>query len=380
MVNVRRIGWLVGILLVVGQAGGILARGTGDAGYRRVTGPCRFEFPRDHGTHPGYRTEWWYYTGSLKAEDGARFGFQLTFFRRQLRPSADRRQWPQPSSAWRTDQVYLAHAALTDVEGAQHYQAEDMSRGALGLAGAENRDNGVRVFVRDWETVIGPRFHQLTKTGDDFGFQLRLEPVKAPVAHGDRGYSRKGTDPARASCYYSFTRMEATGTIRVKDRRLKVTGLGWMDHEYSTAPLEPGIRGWSWFSLQLDNGAELMLFLLNLEAGGYHPASSGTLVADDGTITAVTSENFRVEALRHWTSPDSGAAYPLEWRIRLLEPSIDVKIKALVDNQEMITRQTTGVTYWEGRIDIEGRFDKQGVRGRGYMELTGTAQAMDNKL
>ncbi|MDJ0884088.1 MAG: lipocalin-like domain-containing protein [Desulfobacterales bacterium] len=351
-----------------------------DAGYRRVTGPCRFEFPRDHGAHPGYRTEWWYYTGNLTASDGSRFGFQLTFFRRQLRPSDDRRHWPEKPSAWRTNQIFLAHAALTDIDGGRHYAAEDVSRGALDLAGVEQHGSEVRVFLGNWETVVGPEAHALAMTGEDFGFNLRLEPAKAPVAHGDQGYSRKGTDPARASCYYSFTRLNTRGVILFKGRQLTVEGLSWMDHEYSTAPLEPGIRGWSWFSLQFDNGAELMLFLLNLEAGGYHPASSGTLVAADGTATPVNAKQIQAEVLRTWKSPATGAEYPLGWRLRLDGIGLDLTIQTPVDDQEMKTSQTTGVTYWEGSVAAEGRYGGQEIKGRGYMELTGATQAMDERL
>ena len=376
----RLIGWFGGLVLIVLSAAGALGQDGDDEGYRRVSGPCGFVFPRDHGAHPGYRIEWWYYTGNLAAPDGARFGFQLTFFRHQLRPSADRRQWPERSSAWRTNQIFLAHAALTDIDGDRHYFAEDMSRGALDLAGAEPRNGGVRVFLGNWETVIGPRLHRLSMTGEDFGFDLRLAPAKALVAHGDRGYSRKGTDPSRASCYYSFTRMKTEGTIHLKGRPLAVTGLSWMDHEYSTAPLEPGIRGWSWFSLQLDNGAELMLFLLNLEAGGYHPASSGTLVAADGTTTAVTSDHIQADVLRSWTSPATGAEYPLGWRLRFGDMGLDLTIQTPVDDQEMQTGKTTGVTYWEGSIAAAGRYEGQNVKGRGYMELTGRKQAMDERL
>ncbi len=365
--------------MIVLSAAGALGQDD-DAGYHRVTGPCDFEFPRDHGAHPGFRTEWWYYTGNLRDPDGARYGFQLTFFRRQLRATDERRQWPQPASAWRTDQVFLAHAALTDIDGGRHYHAEDIGRGALDLAGVENREQDVRVYLRDWEAVIGPRGHALAMTGAEFGFDLQLTPVKDLVAHGDRGYSRKGADPARASCYYSFTRMKTSGTIRFKGRRLKVEGLSWMDHEYSTAALEPGIRGWSWFSLQFDNGTELMLFLLNLKAGGYHPASSGTLVAPDGTTTAVTSDHIQAVALRQWKSPHSGAEYPLAWRLRVRQPDLDLRIATPVDDQEMITSRSTGVTYWEGSVTAQGRMAGQDVNGRGYMELTGQVQAMDDKL
>jgi predicted secreted hydrolase len=382
MMRLRHVGWRLGLLLALvavsvpaGQA-----QPTDDTGYQRVGGPCGFEFPRDHGAHPGYRTEWWYYTGNLRAQDGARFGFQLTFFRRQLRPSADRAKWPEQASAWRTNQIFLAHAALTDIEEGRHYAAEDISRGALGLAGAERQGDTVRVFLGSWATVIGPQVHELTMQDADFGFDLRLEPVKALVAHGDGGYSRKGTDPARASCYYSFTRLQTHGTIRLQGRPIGVAGLSWMDHEFSTAPLEPGIRGWYWFSIQLDNQTELMLFLLNLEDGGYHPASSGTLVGPDGRTTAIAFESIQADVLRNWTNPETGTAYPLGWRLRLHQPELDLTIQTPVDDQEMITTHSTGVTYWEGSITVEGRYGANQVSGRGYMELTGQAQGMDRKL
>ncbi len=380
MIPIRYKRWLLALLLAVISAAALPVASDDDAGYHTVTGPCDFEFPRDHGAHPGFRTEWWYYTGNLRAADGARFGFQLTFFRHQLRPADDRRQWPQPASSWRTEQIFLAHAALTDIGAGRHYQAEDIARGVLDLAGVETRAQDVRVFLRDWEAVIGPRGHALAMTGAEFGFDLHLAPAKDPVAHGDRGYSRKGTDPARASCYYSFTRLKTSGTLRLMGRRFEVEGLSWMDHEYSTAPLEPGIRGWSWFSLQFDNGMELMLFLLNLKAGGYHPASSGTLVAPDGTTTAVTSDHIQAEALRQWKSPHSDAEYPLAWRLRVRQPDLDLRIATPVDDQEMITSRSTGVTYWEGSVTAQGRMAGQDVNGRGYMELTGQVQAMDDKL
>ncbi len=380
MKRLRPIGWLLGVWLVLTAAPVGLMADKADDGYVRVAGPCGFEFPRDHGAHEGYRTEWWYYTGNLTSPEGARFGFQLTFFRRQLRPSSDRSNWPERPSAWRTDQLFLAHAALTDIDGGRHYAAEDMSRGALGLAGVETQDDAVRVFLGDWETVIEPHFHKVVMKGADFSFDLRLSPVKGPVSHGDDGYSRKGTDPERASCYYSFTRLRTDGTVRLKDRRLAVTGLSWMDHEYSTAALEPGIRGWSWFSLQLDNGADLMLFLLNLEAGGYHPASSGTLVAADGTATGIHFEGIRADVLRRWTSPSTSAEYPLGWRLQLNVIDMDLTIRTPVDDQEMKTGETTGITYWEGSVTVEGRHGAQAVKGRGYMELTGRKQAMDERL
>ena len=172
MANFRGLGGLIVLLVIVLLASAGLASDLTDEGYQRVTGPCRFDFPRDHGSHEGFRTEWWYYTGNLKAPNGARFGFQLTFFRRQIRPLADRRLWPDPASNWRTDQIFLAHAALTDIEGRKHYFVEDLSRGAVGLAGVERLGDGTRVFLNHWETQIEPHLHRLVMQGDDFGFNL----------------------------------------------------------------------------------------------------------------------------------------------------------------------------------------------------------------
>ena len=213
------------LLLVAGQA-----YADDSEGYLSVTGPCQFGYPRDHGAHPGFRTEWWYYTGNLTAATGERFGFQLTFFRRQLRPSDTRRDWPEPASAWRTNQIYLAHAALTDLSAERHVMAERVSREALGMAGAVTDAKGTRIFLDEWETVISPAAHTLRMTDENFELALTLAPTKGPIPHGIDGYSRKGSLPEQASCYYSFPRMAANGRVRIAEKNFVVTGEGWMDH------------------------------------------------------------------------------------------------------------------------------------------------------
>jgi len=346
-------------------------QGDDTTGFRSVTGPCRFSFPDDHGAHPGYRTEWWYYTGNLTAATGARFGFQLTFFRRQLRPSDTRGDWPEPASAWRTNQIYLAHAALTDLSEQRHVMAEKVSREALGMAGAVADAKGTRIFLNEWETVITSTAHTLRMTDEKFDLSLTLAPTKGPISHGEDGYSRKGAEPEEASCYYSFPRMAATGRVRIAKNSYLVTGQGWMDHEFSTAPLAEGVSGWDWFSIQLDDQRELMMYFLRLATGGLHPASSGTLIGPGGQVEHLTRTDLWAQATRHWTSPATGAIYPLAWEITLPGHAMQLQLTAALDNQEMITTGSTGVSYWEGSVTVNGQASGVPVTGRGYMELTG---------
>ena len=355
----------------------VLLAGPGGAdeagGFRSVTGPCDFVFPRDHGAHPGYRTEWWYYTGNLTAGDGREFGFQLTFFRRQLNPPEARRKWPEPPSAWRTHQIYLAHAALTDIAGRRHVMTEKVSRGSLGMAGALTDGGATRIFLHDWEVLIGPDGHILRMADPAFRLDLILAPTKGPVAHGERGYSRKGDRPEQASCYYSFPRLAARGRVAVGDQEHTVAGTAWMDHEFSTAPLAKGITGWDWFSIQLDNGRDLMLFRLRRAGGELHPASSGTLIGPGGNTRHLSREDIRSRATRRWTSPQTGASYPVAWEIVVPAEGLVLRATAVLDDQEMITAGSTGVTYWEGSLAVEGRAGEGPVKGRGFLELTGYA-------
>jgi predicted secreted hydrolase len=363
----------LGMVVLVGLlAGSAPADETGD--FRAVTGPCHLRFPEDHGPHPGYRTEWWYYTGHLAADDGRRFGFQLTFFRRQLRPADAARDWPDPPSAWRTNQIYLAHAALTDLAGRQHLMAENVRRANLGLAGAVTDGPRTRVFLQDWEAVITPTAHTLHMTDPGFGLDLRLVPTKRPTPHGEDGYSRKGERPEQASCYYSFPRMAARGRVRIGATELAVAGLGWMDHEYSSAPLAEDIVGWDWFSIQLDDRRELMLYLLRRADHGWDPASSGSLVDPQGRVVHLARSDFEARVTRRWTSPATGATYPLGWVIRIPGQALELNLTAALDDQEMITTGSTGVTYWEGCLSVSATSAGSAVAGQGYMELTGYAE------
>ena len=349
-------------------------------GYLAVTGPCRLAFPADHGAHPGYRTEWWYYTGNLTTPDGRPFGFQVTVFRRQIGPTNDRRSWPDPSSAWRTQQLYLGHIALSDISGRQHLFAEDMSRGALGLAGVIQTGVDTAVFLKSWKIDIGPRAQRLQAATEAFAIDLDLVPLKSPVLHGDQGYSRKGDTAERASCYYSFTRLKTEGTLRLHDRELAVSGLSWMDHEFSSAALQPGIVGWDWFSLQLDNGTELMLYRLRQKDGQPNPASSGTLVDAEETTRHLSADDVKLTVLKYWQSPRSGGRYPAAWQVTVPSAELSLSIVPNLANQEMRTPGSTAVTYWEGSVSITGEMGGRPVKGMGYVELTGYAQAFEQPL
>lgn len=340
----------------------------GEDAFTPVTGPCGFTFPRDHGPHPGHKTEWWYYTGSLAASDGRRFGFQFTIFRSQLAPSGAEKTWPDPPSAWRSNQIMLGHAALTDVSGRRHVQSERVSRQALGLAGWEQGPVSVRFFLGDWNLTISQGAHALKATGDGFSFELALSPQKGPVAHGNGGYSLKGSRPESASCYYSFPRLSVSGSVTTDGKTVPVTGQAWMDHEYSSAPLEQGISGWDWFSLRLTGGWDLMVFFLRT-GDGFAEASSGTLIAPDGTATHLPLSALKLASTSTWTSPRSQARYPAGWK--LAAGGLELEITPEAADQEMNTQGSTGVNYWEGLVRAKGTNNGEPVTGEGHVELTG---------
>jgi predicted secreted hydrolase len=350
------------------------------ASYPSIAGPCRLTFPQDHGEHPEHRTEWWYYTGNLSSETGSRYGYQLTFFRTRLHPPGNESHWPSPASAWRTSQLYLAHAALTDIGGKRFYHAETLARGALGMAGVRQESSATLVSVRNWTTRIESAGHSLMAVADDFSVELSLVPLKPPVPHGNDGYSLKGTSAERASCYYSLTRMETHGAIVLNGSRFQVTGESWMDHEFSSAPLEKDLVGWDWISLQLSNGAELMVYLMRERGGSSSPASNGTFIQPSGEVLHLARDQIEIQILDHWTSPRSGGRYPSRWRLRIPSLGVELLIAPNLADQEMLTPESTRVTYWEGSVDATGSMDHVPLSARGYIELTGYAQPIDSRL
>ena len=345
--------------------------------YLTITDPCNLEFPKDHGAHPGYRTEWWYYTGNLRSEAGDLYGFQLTFFRSQISPPSAADAWPNPPSAWRTQQIYSAHAAVSDIAGKRHLQAELISREALTMAGVLHRPPETVVYLKNWSARIGSDTQMLNVDTAEFSYDLTLKPLKPPVLHGRAGYSLKGSSPQRASCYYSYTRHAVDGRLTIGGKTFAVSGQGWMDHEFSTAFLEPGIKGWDWFSLQLSDRTEIMVFLLRTDDGGISTVSGGTFVDPAGKTRAIGKDDFAVTILDTWKSPHSKAVYPSRWHLRVFPDALDLTIFPNLANQEMQTSESTGVTYWEGSVSIRGTRGANPINGQGYVELTGYAESFD---
>ena len=328
-------------------------------------------FPRDHAAHPDHRIEWWYYTGNLRASDGRRFGYQLTFFRVGVDPR------PANPSRWAVRDLYMAHFAITDVENGEHHVAERLNRAGIGWAGASTET--LHVWNDGWAVTLDEPdrpIHRLTAANEDGGFSidLRLDAAGPPVLHGVNGFSQKGAEAGNASHYYSLTRLRTTGRLAVGGESVEVEGLSWMDHEFGTSFLEPAQAGWDWFSIQLDDGVDLMVYVMRRTDGARDPQSSGTLVSRAG-VTHLRVDDYRLTPGRRWTSPTSGAAYPVTWRIEIPPHGLDLEVTAAVDAQELETGQSTGVTYWEGAIDVRGTRDGVAVAGSGYLEMTGYSGA-----
>jgi predicted secreted hydrolase len=336
----------------------------GTAGFARAIAPRDFNFPRDHGPHPEYATEWWYYTGNLDAQDGRHFGFQLTFFRSALAPAA-----PVRSSDWATTHIYMAHFALADVAGQRFYAFERFSRAAAGLAGAQAEP--FRVWLEDWSAAAGGpsgEQMQLRAAQDGITVDLALAASRPVVLQGERGLSQKGAEPGNASYYYSLTRMETQGAISVGGQRYSVRGLSWMDHEFGTGALDRSAVGWDWFAIQLDDGRDLMYAQLRI--GGDRRTALGLLIAADGSTRSLDMGKVVFDVLDRWQSQRSGASYPSAWRLQIPSAGLDLHITPYLADQEL----PLTVTYWEGAIKIGGTADGRPASGSGYVELTGYAE------
>lgn len=343
------------------------------AGFLPARPGYQWQFPRDHGAHPGYRTEWWYYTGHLVSDQGELFGYQLTFFRVALTPAPVRRD-----SAWAADTVYFAHFALTDVSRRRFFFADRAQRAALGLAGAAT--DRLHVWVDDWQATAQGEDILLSARDGGLSLDLTLTPVKPPVFHGDGGFSRKAAGTDHASLYYSLPRLATRGSVTIDGRRHRVTGDSWMDREFSSSQLAPHQAGWDWFALQLDDGAEIMLYHLRLVEGGLDPASSGTYIDPQGHTRHLTLADFQVTALSHWRSPASGARYPAAWKIRLPALGYELTLTPTLPDQELRTTVSTRITYWEGQVRVAGQRLDLPVTGRGYVELTGYAGPLGGRF
>lgn len=333
-------------------------------GWREAVAGYQYAFPRDHAAHEEYKIEWWYYTGNLETKSGRRFGYQLTFFRTGITPQTNN------PSRWAVRDLYMAHFCISDVEQKAFYPFERLNRAGIGWAGAET--NAYRVWNEDWQARLDGKDHLIQAGNGDYKLDLRLAPEKNEVVHGENGISQKGNSVGNASHYYSLTRLRSSGKITVGGEEFAVTGLSWMDREFGTSFLEDNQVGWDWFSIQLEDKRELMMYQFRRADGSLDSHSSATLIEADGRAVHIAFGEFTLKpAAASWRSPTSGAIYPTEWLLELPQFALRLTVSAAFDNQELRTTESTAVTYWEGSINVAGASDGQPIKGRGYLEMTG---------
>ncbi|MCA1629109.1 MAG: carotenoid 1,2-hydratase [Acidobacteria bacterium] len=343
---------------VVGEAS-TLRDGTEHAGV---------ELPRDLYAHADAQTEWWYYTGHLKTARGRRFGFELVFFKRRT----DLDRFGVVPLRLIANPLYLAHFALTDESrGEFRYDHRKSANNPFDLPAATSAR---RYFLKlgDWTVREADGVHLLRATlGGDLVFEAALKPAKPAALNGHQGVGVSFKDAGEASRYFSYTRMAAEGDITWRGETERFTGEAWMDREFGTWRTTENQKGWDWFSVQLSTGAELMVYHIRDAQGRPSPFSSGTFVDKDGKATHLAREDFQLEATAHWKSPHSGATYPSGWRLRVPRFGIDVSVTPVIRDQELDTRGTTMIVYWEGSCVVAGRHGDAEAEGRAYVELVG---------
>ena len=360
------------ILQPQNSGSGLIAEIETPVGFQRADGPLDWTFPKDFGPHPDYQTEWWYYTGNLEGEKGERFGYQLTIFRRAVLPDIDR---AERESAWATEQIYMGHFALSDLSTGEHYAFERFVRGAAGLAGAQAEP--YQVWLENWGIEqISESQYRLTAKQDEIALDLLLEDLKGPILHGDRGYSQKGPEKGNASHYYSQTRLESSGTLQTPNGSYQVSGLSWKDHEFSTSALSAGQVGWDWFSIQLVDGSELMVFQIRRSDGSIDPFSSGTWISPNGEVILLERKDFEIQVEDSWRSPNSGAEYPSKWILNIPLLDLNLAVSPLLADQEL----NVSYNYWEGAVDVDGTAKGASISGSGYVEMTGYASSIEGEF
>jgi predicted secreted hydrolase len=369
--RIQVIALLSAVFLFGQQAGTKISdfSASNDAAWSEAEAGYQYSFPRDHASHEPYAIEWWYYTGNLATKEGRRFGYQLTFFRVGVARE------PRNPSKWALRNLYMAHFAISDIERESFRSFERLNRAGIGWAGAE--EFNYRVWNEDWEARLDGRDHLLAARDGDCQLELRLAPLKPEVIHGQNGISQKGSAKGNASHYYSLTRLQTSGRVIVEGQAFEVAGLSWMDHEFGTSFLEEEQTGWDWFSIQLDDGRELMLFEIRRRDATIDPRSSATLVETDGRAIHIPFGEFSLASSAVWQSKESSANYPLAWTIEIPSRGLRLNVKAAFEDQELRTTESTGVTYWEGSITVEGASGDKRAQGRGYLEMTGyTGESM----
>jgi predicted secreted hydrolase len=346
-------------------AAGLLGSGaiSPASGYAPVIADQPLKFPADYGSHPQFRTEWWYVTGWLSTAHGESLGFQITFFR--TRPAIDERN---PSS-FAPHQLLIAHCAISDPQHGRLWQDQRIRRAGFGLADAATGD--AHVWIERWSLNHDAGVYTAKIAAEEFSFDLTLAETQPVLLNGASGFSRKGPAEAAASYYYSLPHMHVAGSISRQGGADQVSGEAWLDHEWSSEYLDAQAQGWDWIGLNFDDGAALMAFRIRGTQGGQHWAG-GTLRAADGKVQILQPAEVEFRAGRQWISPRTGIAYPVTWTVRAGPRQIE--LEPLLDDKENDTRLSTGAIYWEGAVSA---FEQRKIIGRGYLELTGYGERLN---
>jgi predicted secreted hydrolase len=334
------------------------------AQYRTALPGYRYKFPQDHFNHPDFETEWWYYTGNIKSADGHRFGFELTFFRLGVDRDV------HAAGAWEVRDLYLAHLALSDLDGGKFLHAERANRAGPGIAGVSEVER--RVWNGNWQASWRGDEQVLQAIDDRFALHFTLRSAKPPVIHGENGVSQKAEGAGHASHYISFTRLDTEGEIDLGGTKFQVAGTAWMDHEFFTHQLEAEQVGWDWLSIQLQDNTELMLFHIRRKDGGIDPFSAGTFVDAHGNSMHLRKDEFTLEpAGSTWNSPATGATYPLRWKISVPKLGIALESSTSLPSQELASSGGLVPAYWEGAVIFTGTKGGLPINSVGYLEMTG---------
>jgi predicted secreted hydrolase len=336
--------------------------------FRFATPGYHFQFPRDYFNHPDYQTEWWYYSGNLTAHGGREFGFEVAFFRLGVSSPGARK------SVWQVNNIYMAHAALSDLEGKHFLYDERVNRAGPGIAGVSEREE--RVWNANWQVQWQSAIQQLQAVTESFSIRLTFKPAKPLVLNGHNGLTPKTSGPGNASEYFSFTRLQTTGNIVMRGHGYQVTGSSWMDHEFSTTPKDSPLAGWDWLSIQLNNDTEIMLYRIRMKDGDISPDSSGTYTDARGHGHYLGIHDFTLIPGQTWTSAHSHGRYPIEWRVAIPSLQLSLQITTPLKDQELVSNSSVSPTYWEGAIRIKGEEAGKPIKGIGYLEMTGYSKPL----
>lgn len=339
--------------------------------FKQALPPYKFTFPRDHASHDEFRTEWWYFTGHLQSTDKRTFGYELTFFRTGL-DNDDKEQNP-----WNLRNIYLAHFAVTDENGKRFFYREKLNRAGVKFAGASQ--SVPDVYNENWSMRAKNNEFHLKAIDPEFSIDLTLESKKPPVVHGKNGVSQKADCKGCASHYYSLTRLQTSGKMNIGKQTVDVTGLTWMDHEFGSNQLTPSQVGWDWFSVQLDNNIDLMLYVMRNNDGSTDPNSSGTIINADGSTQHLSRKDYVIQTKSTWTSDKTKGKYPSAWHVSIPAVQAELDVVPTVADQELVTKGA-GVTYWEGASTVKGTYKGRPANGKAYVEMTGYAEKFSKRI